>query len=233
MAAPSSIARAPIGASRVSFALYFCAFLLQSLPWLFAAEPGRDVPYEDLTGRILPGVAADPDGVFRVSLCAMPHDKDAALPGNLAVELRDGARVQALPLDAKHCFVPPLDAGWTHPGTILHINQPKGAVSLSLNLDARVPAEKEVGYARLTESVPVMRRMIATQGMLARMVMPKMTDVVLHFRPASAETAIVHAPDGDRRYASDAKGDLRIPYDAALAAVTVSLSALPQAIDPD
>jgi hypothetical protein len=198
-----------------------------------SAEPGRDIPYEDLTGRILPGVAADPAGVFRVSLCASPHDKDTALPGDLAIELRDGAHVQPLVLDAKHCFVPPLEATWTHPGTLLHINQPKGTVSLALNLDARVPAEKEVGYARLTESVPVMRQMIATQGMLARMVMPKMTAVILHYRPVSSETATVHAPGGDVRYSSDAKGDLRIPYDAALAAATVSLSALPQAIDPD
>lgn len=198
-----------------------------------AEEPGRDIRYADIYDKILPSKAADPDGVFHIQLCAMPAKKDQALPADLAFELRDGTRVKPLPLDAKHCFVPPLDADWAQPNALMHVNQPKGAVSVALSLDARVPTETSLNYARLTESVPAMQRLIATQGMMTRMLAPKMNSVVLKFRPASAQSAVVHAPGGDRRYATDAKGDLRIPYDAALATASVELSALPQEIEPD
>ncbi|HEY0229820.1 MAG TPA: hypothetical protein VGC55_01095 [Dokdonella sp.] len=198
-----------------------------------AEEAGRDVPYEKVYEMIQSGRAADPDGVFRVRLCAQANAKQAMLPADLAIELRNGARTQALPLDAKHCFDPPLAAEWTRPATQLHINQPKGSVSLALSIEARLPATTRLSYARLTESVPAMQRVIATQGMLARLMGPKLNSVVLKYRPASAATAVVHAPGGEQRYASDANGDLRIPYDPALADVEVELSALPQAIDPD
>lgn len=198
-----------------------------------ATEPGRDIEYSKILETVAPAATADPDGVFRIQLCAIPGKKGSALPTDLALELRDGDRVQPLPLDAKQCFPPPRQPEWQKPEVKLHVNQPKGTVGLALRLDARVPTSTLLTYATLTESIPVMKRLIASQGVMVRMLAPKMKSVVLKYPPARTQTAIVHAPGGDQHYTSDTKGDLRIPYDADLAAAKVDLSALPQEISPN
>ena len=75
--------------------------------------------------------------------------------------------------------------------------------------------------------------MLASQGLLARMFMPAAKGLKIDFEPNAVQSLVVHAAAGDQRYVTDAKGTIRLPYDPALAAARVELSAMPKEIGPD
>jgi hypothetical protein len=63
--------------------------------------------------------------------------------------------------------------------------------------------------------------------------MPSAKGLKIDFEPGAAQSLVVLAPGGDQRYATDAKGSIRVPYDPALAAARVELSAMPKDVGPD
>ncbi len=197
-----------------------------------AEEPGTDRPYADYYKELGPAKAADSGDALRIAMCLKPANKSDTFPTDLAFEVRDGATRTPLPLDARHCFELPANAVWAEHGASVHKNTSM-KFQAGVSISGRLPKATHLTYAELTASVPAFQRVIASQGMLARMLGPKAKGLEIDFEPGAAQTLVVHAPDGDKRYSTDAKGAIHLPYDAALNAVQVELSALPKEIGPD
>jgi len=169
---------------------------------------------------------------LRIAMCLKPASKSDTLPPDLAIEVRDGAARTPLPLDAHHCFELPANAAWAAHGASVPKNTSM-KFQASVSMTGRVPKKTHLTYAELTASVPAFQQVIASQGVLARMLGPKAKGLEIDFEPGATQTLIVHAPEGDKRYWTDAKGAIHLPYDPALNAVQVELSALPKEVGPD
>ena len=210
----------------------FAALAALALTAARAEEPGTDRPYADYYKQLGPAKAADPDDALRIAMCLQPADKGETLPADLALEIRDGDRHIPIPLDAAHCFELQANAEWVEHNAVLHKNTSMklGAV---VGISGRLPTSTAPTYAQLMASVPAYQRVVASQGLLARAFMPSAKGLKIDFEPGAAQSLVVHAPGGDQRYATDAKGSIRVPYDPALAAARVELSAMPKDVGPD
>jgi len=197
-----------------------------------AEEPGTDKPYADYYKQLGPVKAADPENALRIAMCLQPADKSDTLPADLALEIRDGDRRIPVPLDAARCFELPANAEWVEHKAVLHKNTSM-KLRADVNISGRLPTSTTPTYAQLMASVPTYQRVVASQGLLARAFMPSAKGLKIDFEPGAAQSLIVHAPDGDQHYATDAKGSIRVPYDPALAAARVELSAMPTDVGPD
>ncbi|MEP7044774.1 MAG: DUF2987 domain-containing protein [Dokdonella sp.] len=197
-----------------------------------AEEPGTDRPYADYYKQLGPAKAADPEDALRILMCLEPASKSDALPADLALEIRDGDHRMPIPLDAKHCFELPANPEWVEHKAVLHKNTAM-KLRAGVGISGRLPKSTSLSYAELTASVPAYQRVIASQGLLARMVMPAAKGVQIEFEPTVTQSLVVHAPGSDQRYATDAKGEIHLPYDPALANARVELSAMPKEIGPD
>lgn len=210
----------------------FAALALFALIQAHAEEPGTDKPYADYYKQLGPAKAADPEDALRIAMCLQPADKSDALPADLALEIRDGDRHIPIPLDAAHCFELPANAEWVEHKAVLHKNTSM-KLRAGVGISGRLPTSTAPTYAQLMASVPAYQRVVASQGLLARAFMPAAKGLKIDFEPGATQSLVVHAAGGDQRYATDAKGSIRVPYDPALAAARVELSAMPKDVGPD
>lgn len=199
---------------------------------LHAEEPGTDTPYRKYYEQLGPAKAADSDNVLRIRLCPQPLEKGETLPADLAFEIRDGAEHTALTLDRQHCFELPSNAQWAEHDAQLHKNSNRKLRAV-VDITGRLPASNELSYAELTQSIPAFERVIASQGLMARMLGPKVKGLIVKFDPGAPQSVLVHAPQGDLRYTTDASGVIRMPVDPKLNAARVELSSAPLEIGPD
>jgi hypothetical protein len=197
-----------------------------------AEEPGTDTPYRKYYEQLGPAKAADPGNALRIRLCPQPLEKGDALPADLAFELRDGTEHTPMPLDAKRCFELPANAQWAEHDAVLHKNSSRKLRAV-VDITGALPASTQLSYAELTASVPAFARVIAAQGVMARMFGPKANGLEIAFAPGASQAVIVHAATGDIRYASDEHGVIHMPVDPKLNDARVELSSLPVEIGPD
>jgi hypothetical protein len=210
----------------------FVALALFALIQAHAEEPGTDKPYADYYKQLGPAKAADPEDALRIAMCLQPADKSDALPADLTLEIRDGDRRIPIPLDAEHCFELPANAEWVEHKAVLHKNTSM-KLRAGVGISGRLPKSTTPTYAQLMASVPAYQHVLASQGLMARMFMPAAKGLKIDFEPGATQSLVVHAPGGDQRYATDAKGSISVPYDPALAAARVELSAMPKEVGPD
>jgi len=198
-----------------------------------AADPaGADTPYRDFYKQLGVAKAADTANVLRILMCPTPARKEDQLPADLAFEIRDGAERTPLTLDARRCFELPANAAWAEHDASLHKNSTMKFRAV-INITGRLPASTQLSYAQLTASVAAFQKIVAAQGMMARMFAPTVKGLEMKFDPATPQSLIVHAPGGDQRYVTDEKGVIRMPVDPALDSARVELSSLPIEIGPD
>jgi Protein of unknown function (DUF2987) len=213
--------------------LWLCAPLaLLAFTNVQAAEAGTDKRYSDYYKQLGPAKAADPNNVLRIIMCMQPASKDDALPPDLAFEVRDGEQITPLPLDSEHCLEMPANAAWAEHNAVVHKNTSM-KLHGNVNIISRLPKSTELSYGELTAGIPVFKDVIASQGTMARLFGPSAKGLVIQFASDAAQTLIVHVPGGDKTYTSDAKGLIRLPFDPALNAARVQLSAMPKQMGPD
>ena len=210
----------------------FAVLLTLSVCFVHAEEPGTDTPYRKYYEQLGPAKAADPGNALRIRLCPQPLEKGQTLPPDLAFELRDGVERSPLPMDAKRCFELPSNAQWAEHDAVLHKNSNRKLRAV-VDITGVVPASTQLRYAELTASVPAFARVIAAQGMMARMFGPKATGLEIRFAPGVPQAVIVHAASGDIRFTSDEHGVIHMPVDPKLNQASVELSSLPLEIGPD
>ena len=218
----------PIHAARLALLALF------ALPALCpAADPaGADTPYRNFYKQLGPAKAADTANALRILMCPTPARKEDQLPADIAFEIRDGAQRTPLALDARHCFELPANAAWSEHDASLHKNSTMKFRAV-INITGQLPASTQLSYAQLTASVPAFQKVVAAQGMMARMFAPSVKGLEIKFDQATPQSLVVHAPDGDQRYVTDEKGVIRMPVDPALDNAQVELSSLPIEIGPD
>ena len=209
-----------------------CVLLILCVCLAHAEEPGTDTPYRKYYEQLGPAKAADPGNALRIRLCPQPLEKGDALPADLAFEIRDGDERTAMPMDARRCFELPANAQWAEHDAVLHKNSNRKLRAV-VDITGTVPASTQLSYAELTASVPAFARVIAAQGVMARMFGPKAKGLELKFASGAPQVVIVHATSGDIRYASDEHGVIHMPVDPQLNEARVELSSLPVEIGPD
>jgi len=204
---------------------------LTALP-VVAEEPGTDTPYRNYYKQLAPAKAADTDNALRIRMCPRPLHEGEQLPADLAFEIRDGTERTPIAFDPQHCFELPVNAAWVEHDAVLHKNSNRKLQAV-VDITGKLPVSTQLNYAELTASVPAFERVIASQGMMARLFGPSVKGLEIKFDAAAPQTLIVHAPDGDRKYVTDAKGVIRLPVDPKLNSVRVELSSPPLEIGPD
>lgn len=215
---------------RQTIALLVC---LMSFSAVCAEEqPGTDTPYRNYYKQLGPAKAADKDNALRILMCPRPLRKEDHLPADLAFEIRDGAERTPLALDAQHCFELPANPTWSDHDAVLHKNSTMKLQAV-VNITGKLPQALQLSYAELTASVPAFEHVIASQGLLTRMFAPAVKGLEIKFDRATPQTLTVHAPDGDRHYATDASGVIHLPVDAGLNDARVEMSSLPLEVGPD
>jgi len=212
---------------RSTAALLFLAVFV-----LHAEEPGTDTPYRNYYQQLGPAKAADSGNALHIRLCPQPLEKGDPLPPDLAFEIRDGAQRTPMTLDAHRCFELPANADWAEHNAVLHKNWNKKLQAM-IEITGRLPESTQLRYAELTASVPAFERVVAAQGVMARLFGPKVKGLEIKFAPGTSQTVVVHAPQGDLRYNTDEHGVIHLPIDTKLNETRVELSSLPIEIGPD
>lgn len=197
------------------------------------ASGWRDVPYEDVARMPLALGRLDPERIFRYSFTVKPGKGHAAVPAGLRLQVRHGAQVVPVAVGADGRVEFPIRKDWSDAGAVVQINQPKGVVNLSLNFEPRTPPGTRMSYARLAESAPVMERGIREMAGMMRFLAPKVRALGLRFAEAGPQSLTLLHPGGKRQvFRTDAKGDLRLPWNPAWSAATVELSAPLKQVGP-
>jgi len=211
---------------------FAAALLFLAICTLHAEEPGTDTPYRNYYKQLGPAKAADPADALRIRLCPKPLAKGDPVPPDLAFEIRDGAQRTPMTLDAHQCFELPANAAWAEHDAVLHKNWNKKLQAV-IEITGKLPVSTQLSYAELTASVPAFERVIAAQGVMARMFGPKVKGLEIKFAPGVPQTVTVHAPQGDVSYTTDEHGVIRMPVNPGLNDAGVELSSLPLEIGPD
>lgn len=197
-----------------------------------AEDGGKDTPYQKYYKRLSPAKSADVENALKIIFCASAGNKSDVLPRGLEFEIRDGAEHVPLLIDDRLCFEIPVNSAWAEHDAVLHVNT-SIPIALAISISGRPPKATRLSYAELMNSIPAYQRVIASQGMLARVFMPAAHGLAMGFDKGKRHTVIVHAASGDIEYATDENGELHIPYDAPLGPVRVDLDAIPQECGPD
>ena len=193
----------------------------------------RELPYADLAKMPLLLKRVDPDGVYRARYLVKPGKGRSGLPDDLKIEVVTGGSTVPVALQPDRSLTLPIRADWVRDGAKLRINQPKGVVTISLQMDTRTPPGTRMRYAQLTESAPIMERGIKEMAGVMRFMAPKLKVMRLKFEPATAQTLTLHLPDtAPKTFRSDAKGQLDLPWNPAWIAAEVTLSAPLKSVTP-
>jgi hypothetical protein len=210
--------------------------LLALLAWLAPAAAQatwRDIPYADVAKLPLGLSEVDPQQVFRYDYAVKPGKGHAALPPDLRLRIKLGSQFVAVAIGADGKVDLPIRKDWVDAGAVVQLNQPKGVVNLNLNFVPRTPPGTRMSYARLTESAPVMERGIREMAGMMRFLAPKVRAFGLRFAEPGPQTLTLLQPGGKRQlYRTDARGELRLPWNPDWAAATVELSAPLKQVNP-
>ena len=111
-------------------------------------------------------------------------------------------------------------------------NQPAGSLGMVISIDPAVPPVKTLDYHLLDTLRREWDTAIARQSFMYRMLAPSAKAFQVLFEPGKGGSAEIRLPDGVRRLAADARGELRIPIEPAWAQAnpTIVLSDVPRKI---
>lgn len=219
---------------KILFAIPLGTLFLALTPFASARaeDGGKDTPYQKYYKRLGPAKSADVENALKIIFCASAGNKNDVLPSGLEFEIRDGAERVLLSIDEHLCFELPANSAWAAHDAVIHVNT-SIPIALAISISGRPPQTTSLSYAELMHGIPAYQRVIASQGILARVLMPAAHGLAMGFGKGEPHTVIVHAPGGDIEYATDENGELHIPYDASLGTVRVDLDTIPQECGPD
>jgi hypothetical protein len=195
------------------------ASLLLSLSLSAAAATEREwIPYQKLVDTVkadkfyaLP--AAERDKVILYARL-IPVNKTIA-PGEVKLVVVDGASRTPLPLDAagRGRIVP--NQQWLANDARIWTSLPASEKSsVSFDIGAVLPEAPQWNYATVMGSVPQANAAIGKVAGALSMFVPTMKSVIFKFDKPAQMT--IKARDGERRYATDAKHQVRLKLDKDL-----------------
>jgi hypothetical protein len=201
------------------------------------AEEREWIPYQKLVETIkldrfyaLPAPQRD-----KVMLYAMLKPVNKAIsPADVQLTVVHAGGRQPLPLDARGRALIVPNAKWLAEDAKIWTSLPKGEkMSVSFDLAAVVPESLQWNYASVMGSVPQANASIGKVAGALSMFVPKMKSVIFKFGKPAQMT--IHAKGGEKRYASDAKHQIRLKGDESLLAEnpSVTLSERPFEADLD
>ncbi|HEX9171917.1 MAG TPA: hypothetical protein VF861_04580 [Telluria sp.] len=205
--------------------------LLLALPLAASAEEREWMPYQKLVETIkldrfyaLPAAQRD-----KIILYARLNPVNKAIPVadvKLTVVHAGGRAPLVLDASGRALVVP--NPKWLAEGAKIWTTLPKGEkMSLGFDLSAVAPASLQWNYASVMGSLPQANAAVDKVAGAFSLFVPKMKSVIFKFeKPAQMS---IRAKSGEKRYASDAKNQIRLQGDDDLLAENpqVTLSELP------
>ena len=226
------------GKSRRSWAPARCVCLLAAVLAVSSAAAATDRPwhrYRELYEHLhLDKVQAVPES--RRNLVRVVFEVEPKEVGGvpLAFTVASITRPARLVVDATGAIEIPVDPGWLSENPEVLVNLPPGQkIALKIGITPRPPGRTELGYAEFMGGVPQANDLIHEQAGMLAMFVPSMKGVTLHYdRPAKQQVTIGEGVAA-RQYQVNRKGDIEIPFEAALLASNpkVVLTELPQLVD--
>lgn len=202
--------------------------LLLALPLAASAEEREWMPYQKLVETIkldrfyaLPAAQRD-----KILLYALLNPVNKAIPmADVKLTVVHAGGRAPLPLDARGRALIVPNAKWLAEGAKIWTTLPKGEkMSLGFDLSAVVPESLQWNYASVMGSLPQANAAVDKVAGAFSLFVPKMKSVIFKFDKPAQMT--IRAKGGEKRYASDAKNQIRLQGDADLLAenpqVTVS-----------
>ncbi len=111
-------------------------------------------------------------------------------------------------------------------------NQPKGTVAFNISIDPAIPPVKTLDYRLLESLRHQWDEAVSRQGFMMRVMAPSSKAYQILFEPGVNASAEMRLATGVRKLAANAKGELRIPFEAAWVAANpaIVLSEMPRKI---
>lgn len=192
--------------------------ILLALPFTAAADEREWIPYKKLVetiklDRVYALPAAQRDKVIVYALLK-PVNKAIPLSDVKLTVVHAGGR-QPLPLDARGRALIVPNAKWLAEDAKIWTTLPKGEkMSLGFDLGAVVPESLQWNYASVMGSLPQSNAAIGKVAGALSMFAPKMKSVIFKFDKPAQMT--IRAKGGEKRYASDARHQIRLQGDEDL-----------------
>jgi hypothetical protein len=194
--------------------------MLLTLSCSARADEREWIPYQKLVETIkldrfyaLPAPQRDKVIVYTL---LKPSNK-AISPADVQLTVVHAGGRQPLPLDGRGRSLIVPNAKWLAEDAKIWTTLPKGEkMSMSFDLAAVVPASLQWNYASVMGSLPQANAAIGKVAGALSMFVPKMKSVIFKFGQPAQMT--VHAKGGEKRYASDAKNQIRLQGDPDLLA---------------
>lgn len=194
--------------------------LLLSLPLAASAEEREWMPYQKLVDTLkldrfyaLP--AAQRDKLI-LSALLRPVNKAIPMTDVKLTVVHAGGRAP-LPLDAKGRAQVVPNAKWLAEDAKIWTTLPKGEkMSMGFDLGAVVPESLQWNYASVMGSLPQANAAVGKVAGAFSLFVPKMKSVIFKFDKPAQMT--IRAKGGEKRYASDAKNQIRLHADEDLLA---------------
>jgi hypothetical protein len=192
--------------------------LMLALPLSAAAQEREWVPYRKLVEMVkldkfyaLPASERD-----KVQLYARLNPVNKAIkPTDVRLTIVDGATRQPISLDARGLALVVPNPKWLANDAKIWTSLPAGEkMSIGFDLGAVLPEGTQWNYASVMGSVPQANASVGKVAGMMSMFVPKMTAVIFKFDKPAQMT--IKARDGERRYATDAKHQVRLKLDKDL-----------------
>ena len=203
---------------RLAAALFPTSLLLLFTLSASAAGEREWIPYRKLvdTTKADKFYALPPGERDKVILYArlIPVNK-AIAPPDARLVVVDGASRTSLPLDAAGRVRMVPNQQWLADDARIWTSLPSGEkMSLSFDIGAVVPEATQWNYAAVMGAVPQSNAAIGKVAGALSMFVPTMKSVIFKFDKPAQMT--IKAKDGERRYATDAKHQVRLKLDKDL-----------------
>ncbi|MFL6671804.1 MAG: hypothetical protein ACJ8LG_00765 [Massilia sp.] len=199
-------------------ALMLPLFLLP--PVAASAQEREWIPYKKLVETIkldkfyaLP--AAERDKL--IMFANLKPVNKAISPANVKLTVVHSGGRQPIPLDARGRALIVPNRAFLAEDAKIWTSLPQGEkMSLSFEANAVLPEGLQWNYASVMGAVPQANAAMGKLAGMFSLVMPKMKTVLFSFDKPAQVT--IHAKGGDKRYATDAKNQIRLKSDDALLA---------------
>lgn len=176
-------------------------------PLAFAFE--REIPYEDLH-KVFARVAGIPPGkYFRMDTRIVSEDPAVATKDiRLVIRAKAGDIPVAIAPDGSAAFPVRDDLLAENPPVVTNVA--KGKLSMRLEPHVEAPPQQRFRYELIAAMVEEVDGIIASQGMMARMLAPDFEGLLVSYAPGTVATATVEGAKPET-FQADAEGRIRIP----------------------
>lgn len=188
-----------------------CALLLVAL-----ASPAEAKPIKSMCDALEPFRKLSDLKYVKPVIRVKPHS-ETVKPGDVTftIEAKSGP-IRFAP-NADGTMALPLTDALCAENPNMRTNQPEGTVGLGVSIDPQIPPVQSLDYRQLDELRREWNEGVSRQNLLWRARVPSPTAFRIAFEPGQAASAEIRLPQGVRKLAADAKGQVDILFESAWA----------------